>query len=127
MRAAPTSFADPSSAWRASWSAAVASRSETTAVCRIRVEVMTWPLRYSRPRRRQVVRVLTRSAQVEGHVDHHHPLAEEQGALDQQRGLVVQQVLPPAGRHELGNHDRDHVRLAEREQMVDVVEKRGEQ
>src|SRR5215470_19263652 len=128
MRAAPTSFPDPSSAWSASWSAAVASRSETTVVCRVGDEVMTWPIRYLRARRRQAERVLTRRlAQVEGHVDHYHPLAEEQRALDQQRGLVVQEVLPPASRHELGNHDRDHVRLAEREQVVDVVEERGEE
>ena len=34
---------------------------------------------------------------------------EQQPALQPQRGLVVQQMLPPMRDHVLGNHDRDHV------------------
>ncbi len=34
---------------------------------------------------------------------------EQEPALQPQRGLVVQQVLPPVRDHVLGNHDRDHV------------------
>ena len=34
---------------------------------------------------------------------------EEQAALEEQRGLVVQQVLPPPVDHELGDDDRDAV------------------
>ena len=44
-----------------------------------------------------------------GHAGHHHARLEQQPALEPQRALVVQQVLPPAADHVLGDEDGDHV------------------
>ena len=47
--------------------------------------------------------------QVERHARDDGVRLEEQRALDEQRALVVEQVVPPARRHELRQHDRDVV------------------
>jgi len=55
-----------------------------------------------------------------GHVGDDGVLAEEQRALDEQRGLVVQGVLPPVPRQELREHDRHHLVVAVRLEMVQI-------
>ena len=48
------------------------------------------------------------------HAGHHHARLEQQPALDPQRALVVQQVLPPLADHVLRDEDGDHVARASR-------------
>src|SRR5438309_589678 len=67
--------------------------------------------------------LFSRLMEVVGDVRHHDILPEEQRAFDQERRLVVQEVLPPVLGHELGNDDGDHVVVAEGEKMVEVLEK----
>jgi hypothetical protein len=62
-----------------------------------------------------------------GDVRHHDVLAEEKGALDEEGGLIVQEVLPPVLGHELGDDDGDHVILTEGEEMIEVLEEGLEQ
>ena len=50
-----------------------------------------------------------RGRQLPRHAGHHHPGLEQQPALEPQRALVVQQVLPPVPDHVLGDEDGDHV------------------
>src|SRR5262245_33945727 len=57
-----------------------------------------------------VILALPRRAQPIGHVDDDavvavRALGEQQLGFEQQRRLVVQQILPPVGGHELGQHD----------------------
>ena len=58
-----------------------------------------------------------------GHVRHDDVLPEEERSLDQERRLVVQEVLPPVRGHELRDDDGDHVIVAECQQVVEVLEK----
>src|SRR6186997_1614440 len=62
--------------------------------------------------------------QVERYARDHDARTEEQGPLDQQRALVVQQVLPPAPRYELRQDDRDVVVGMRLLQLLDVLEER---
>src|SRR5687767_10720525 len=48
---------------------------------------------------------------------------EQQGALDKERSLVVEQVVPPTGWHELGKHNGDVVLWPRRVQLLDVFQK----
>src|SRR6059036_2054439 len=50
-------------------------------------------------------------SEMKRHARHDRVRAEEQRALDEQRALVVQQMLPPARRHELRQDDGDIVVL----------------
>jgi hypothetical protein len=61
-----------------------------------------------------------------GNIGNHDVLAEEEGALDEESRLVVEQMLPPVPGDELGNDDGDHVVLAQGEEVVEVLEERLE-
>ena len=54
-------------------------------------------------------------------------LSEQKGALDQQRGLVVKNLLPPARRKELGQDDGHHVVGSQPLERVDVFGQRSQQ
>jgi hypothetical protein len=69
---------------------------------------------HRRVTRRSSVPEAAVTAEVVGHVRDHHVLAEQQLALDEQRRLVVEDLLPPAGRDELRQHDGHHVVVAAR-------------
>src|SRR5215469_18745521 len=73
-----------------------------------------------------VVRAPPGSAEVIGDVGNHDVLAEQEGALDEESRLVVEQMLPPVPGDELGNDDGDHVVLAQGEEVVEVLEERLE-
>jgi hypothetical protein len=62
-----------------------------------------------------------------GDVGHHDVLAEEEGALDEESRLIVEEMLPPVLGHEFRDDDGDHVILAESEEMVEVLEEGLEQ
>src|SRR5205823_11413746 len=49
-------------------------------------------------------------------------LSEQQAGLEPQRGLVVQELLPPAADDELGNDDRDDVAAPALVELLDVLE-----
>src|SRR5262249_61359399 len=66
------------------------------------------------------------SAEMIGDVGNHDVLAEEEGALDEESRLVVEEMLPPVPGDELGNDDGDHVILAQGEEVVEVLEERLE-
>src|SRR6185436_12347106 len=53
-----------------------------------------------------------------------HVAAEQEGALDEERALVVEQVVPPARRHELGEEHGDEVLGALLVRDLDVLEQR---
>src|SRR5215204_1196235 len=53
--------------------------------------------------------------------DHDGAFPKEQPALEEQRALVVEDVLPPAADDELGNDDRDGVILVLTVDFVDVT------
>src|SRR5581483_2160833 len=58
------------------------------------------------------------------HAGHHHSALEEQPALQPQRGLVVQQLLPPVSEYVLGDvNGHDIVRVLGA-QALDVVDDR---
>src|SRR2546425_11728014 len=61
------------------------------------------------------------------HIGNDGVLAEQERALDEQGGLVVHDVLPPSPREELGQDDRDHLLVAARLDLVDVVEQRAQE
>src|SRR5215207_9347111 len=54
----------------------------------------------------------------------HRALPEQQPSLEQQSGLVVEQVSPPMVDDELGDQDGDDVVLEARVELVDVTEDR---
>src|SRR2546428_2790476 len=61
------------------------------------------------------------------HVGDDRVLAEEKCPLDEKGRLVVQEVLPPSPREEFRQNDRDHLLVASRLDLVDVVEKRPQE
>src|SRR5438128_11909869 len=61
------------------------------------------------------------------HIGDDGVLAEQERALDEQGRLVVHDVLPPPPREELGQDDRDHLLVAARLDLVDVVEQRAQE
>src|SRR5919108_5147823 len=70
----------------------------------------------------------TRSAlQQVRHVRDDDVAAEEQRALHEQGRLVVQDVLPPAARQELRQHDRYHPSVAAGPYLLDVIEQRAQE
>src|SRR4029450_4863051 len=64
-----------------------------------------------------------RGAEVEGHARDDNRRLEQQEARDVEGGLVVQDVLPPVGRDELGEHDR-HDRVPAARLLADLVQQR---
>ena len=62
-----------------------------------------------------------RRPQLVGHAGHHHAGREQQSALQPQRGLVVQQLLPPAPDHVLRDEHRDDVARARAPDAADVA------
>src|SRR3989441_4192950 len=78
-------------------------------------------------------RALTQTAEVGlaleqvRHVGDDRVLAEEKCPLDEKGRLVVQEVLPPSPREEFRQNDRDHLLVASRLDLVDVVEKRPQE
>jgi hypothetical protein len=80
--------------------------------------------RRSPPPTRFVVATRALSGQMERDARDDRVRAEEQGALDEERALVVQEVLPPLGRDEL-RQDHRHVVLGPIAlDLLDVVEQR---
>ena len=78
----------------------------------------SWPSRcLARPGRVELVR----------HARDHDAGHEQQSALESQRGLVVQQLLPPATHDVLGDVDRDDVARARLAELLDVAEHRSNQ
>src|SRR2546426_4442043 len=75
--------------------------------------LMTDPPRYVRNASTATPRIAS-SFQEVGHIGHDDVPAKQQGALDEQRGLVVQHVLPPPPWKELREHDRHHPIVAQR-------------
>src|SRR5258705_663269 len=67
------------------------------------------------------------AAQVIGDIGDDDVFAEEERALDHQRGLVVQEMLPPLRGNELRDDDGDHVMVAQGKQMVEIVEQRAQE
>src|SRR5574341_9809 len=65
------------------------------------------------------------SLQVERHVGENHPLFEEQGRLQHERALVMQDILPPPGRQDLRDDDRHPAVGVLLEQLFDVVQQRS--
>lgn len=56
------------------------------------------------------------------HRSDRHALPEHQDPADQQRRLVVQDLLPPFGGDKLGQDDRDQLILFLLLQFIDVIE-----
>ena len=63
-----------------------------------------------------------RLAQMERHARHHDVRSEEQRALDEERMLVVEQVLPDPARHELRQDHGDVAVRVRRPDGIDIVE-----
>src|SRR4028118_1456034 len=55
------------------------------------------------------------------HAGYYPVLAEQERAFDQQRGLVVQQIMPPARRDKLRQHDCNHVVVPLAVDLVEVA------
>src|SRR5262245_39859498 len=63
--------------------------------------------------------------QMIGHTNHNHALAKQQRAFERQRGLIVQQMLPPLRGDELGQDHREHVVVVARIHIVDIAQDRS--
>src|SRR5437764_5363114 len=63
--------------------------------------------------------------QMVGHARDDDAAAEEERAFQEERTLVVQEVLPPARWHELGEHDRDDVDVPAAADAVEVAQERA--
>src|SRR5690606_22248046 len=65
-----------------------------------------------------------RGTELPGHARHHDARLEQQPALEPQRALIVQHLLPPAADHVLGDEDRHHGARGVPAHPVHVVEHR---
>ena len=65
--------------------------------------------------------------EVIGDADHHDVFGKEEHRLDGQGGLIVQEVLPPAIRDELGQYDSQYIVVIAIGQLVDIDTNRDDQ
>src|SRR5215204_7011605 len=64
--------------------------------------------------------------EVERHIGQNDAILEEQGGLQQQGTLIMQNVLPPAGRQNFGDDDRNPAFEVFVQEFFDVAEQRSE-
>jgi hypothetical protein len=61
---------------------------------------------------------------VVGNGSHDDAVSEQQPSLEEQGGLIVEQLLPPVADHHLGDQNRDHVVLPPGVDLVEEPEDR---